>query len=123
MPNLVGRTRALNAPQIIPDTNIIGTKANVGTTQSIIYTVPAGKKAIITKYLTKMIALGANTFIAPRINTFKTRGNVTIVETVYVDEKMDRLVLLAGDTANFIGDNAANNGTIDFIFAIQELPV
>lgn len=115
----------LGSPQVVSGKPTIGTLVTVGTTPSVIYTCPAGKKAIINALSDQNVALGANTFQQLRV----TIGGVTVnlrkmvaLEAGSLSENINGMVLNAADKIDATGDNAGNNGTINFFLTVTELP-
>lgn len=107
--------------QKIPSTQLIGTSTLVGTTLVTLYTCPAGKKATILAFADQSVALGTNTIMNAKIKGLNLR-NLIAVETAVVNENIQGSVLLAGDTIQFGGNGASNNGTVNYFISVQELP-
>lgn len=119
---MVGQTSSYQgAVQRIAGTNVSQTLVNVGTTTPALYTVPAGKKAVINALSDKFVAYGANGSMKLTIAGVIVRSN-TLVETSYTIEPVAGQILTAGQTIIYQGDNAANNGTINVFLSYTELP-
>jgi len=120
---LVGKRTVLGTTQVIPEINIRGTTLVIGTTEVILYTVPANKKALIKKACFESNGGGANTLMTVRI----VANSVFEISTTNQDSAvnagtMPNQELDAGDTINIIGDSGANNGAAEFTITIQETP-
>lgn len=70
-----------------------------------------------------MRSVGANTQLQSEINSFVNRSvAVATVDTALTDEKCQGVLLVAGDVIQYLGNNAGNNGAIDYLLAVQEVP-
>lgn len=117
---MVGRTIPLNSVQKLPTVKVTGTVTTAGSTAAVVYTCPTGKKAVITASTWQMIALGANSYLQSRFASALAR-KVTLADTQPVQDVAGLgLALAAGDTIAFVGDNAGNNGTINYFMTVQE---
>lgn len=107
--------------QVNPTIQIKGTSVAVGTTPVVLYTCPAGKKSQVQAFSDRSVALGTNAHQHATISGVNLR-DMSAVEASQVDEQIRGFTMNAGDTITLVGDNAANNGTINFLITVQELP-
>lgn len=125
MDNLVRITTALSNVQKIPPT--VGDQSNssfVGVTPVVLYTCPAGKRAQVQRLAFRTISYGTNTVMQANVKGERVRRTLSPavdVDPVRIDQA-EFIVLTAGETITLSGDGAGNNGSIDFIFTILELP-
>jgi len=120
LPQIIAR----NQLQRVPEINIRGTVTTIGTTQVVLYTVPVGKKAKIVAVALESNGSGANNFMRARIES-QTMFEIDIADqdvavraTIFEGQELD-----AGETINIIGNNAADNGAVEFTITVQETPV
>lgn len=118
---MVFNITTLNSLQKNPLIQLKGTVVNCGNVEKVVYTVPAGKKAQATMFSDQNVALGANTFQNMKISGSLLRKMVAL-DGGMVSENINGYNMNAGDTISYVGDNAANNGTINFLITVQELP-
>lgn len=111
----------LGTAQVNGAKQIIGTSVIVGTTAVVLYTCPAGKKAEIKAFTDRSVALGANVHQHATISGTNLR-DMSGVEAGNTSEGINGFTMNAGDTITLVGDNAANNGTINFFISLVELP-
>lgn len=108
---MVSETRPLNQVQKIPQTGNQGTAVDA----TPIYTVPAGRKAIVTVTY-QLIALGSSANVQVLV------GGVSIQNLVVGDVQKSytqTFALQAGKDIHFHG-NVADNATINWFTSIQE---
>ncbi len=117
---MVGRTTALNVPQVIvPNNQLLVTNVTIGDVSKILYTVPAG---IITEIisLSWRAQMGGNTEVDLFVSAQRVR-RATADEPSLTDEpSMKGFRMNAGQTISGVGDNAANNGTINLVGSLKE---
>ena len=119
---MTGSVSAYNQVQkTLGNVNNIAAVTTVGSTPTVLYTCPAGKTATILAFSNQSVALGANTSMKARVKGINLR-NMTGAEAGSTSENINGTLLQAGDTIVLVGDNAANNGTINTFLTIQELP-
>lgn len=119
---MVGQTNSYtNIQTAQSNKKIVGNSIVVGTTGVTIYTVPAGKVAIINTFSDQSINFGANTGINFRINALNLR-NCANNETGLTSENINGTRLEAGDVISVFGNNAGNNGSVNWFIALMELP-
>lgn len=122
---MVRITTALSSVQKIPPT--VGDQSNssfVGVTAVVLYTCPAGKRAQVQRLAFRTISYGTNTVMQANVKGERVRRTISPavdVDPVRVDQA-EFIVLTAGETITLSGDGAGNNGSIDFIFTVLELP-
>lgn len=120
---MVGKQPIKTQIQVIAEQQITFNLTTVGTTQIIIYTVPAGKKTKVRSWSGIISTLGSNTQIFTRVNTLQmtiaTASNSNFNDGGYSPEG----IMLQGDTLNFVGNNAANDGHLVGIATVLELPI
>jgi len=119
LPQIIAR----NQLQRVPEIQVLGASVIIGTTVVILYTVPAGKKAIVRAAAFESNGGGANGLMQARINT----NSFHEIPLANEDEPqnvpaMINQVLNATDTINLLGDNAADNGAAEFNISLQESP-
>lgn len=119
---MTGRVNAYNASQKISSITFAGTVITYGSTPAVIYTCPAGKRASILNFSDTNIALGANTTMWPRVKGQKLRSSGAIETVLTIENASISMTLVPGDTVDFLGNNAGNNGTANYILTVQELP-
>lgn len=120
---MTGSVASYNTVQKVPGKPTVGTLTTVGTTPTLIYQVPGGRKASIQAFSDQNVNLGVNTFMNCRLtiggNTVNLRKMVAL-ENNLVNENIQGLTMNAGDKIDATGDNAGDNGTINFILSVQE---
>lgn len=120
---MVGTFIGLTQIQKIPDTGITETLTTIGTTVVTIYTVPAGKKAKVNFIAWALVALGANTKIDLKLVSIIGEEKTAVAAAAMVlYTGANGTILTAGQTIQYSGDNAANNGTVNVNFSVTELP-
>ena len=95
------------------------TNANTG-----LYTVPAGKKALVVSITGVIDALGGDASAAVAIKrgaNFRPVGVMAVVDAVSIFN--GQMLLQAGDIITNVGDSGATNTTIDMTATIQEFSV
>lgn len=124
---MVRQTIALNQLQHNPKINVNGNPVNVGVTGQNIYTVPAGKKAVLNSLFTRLVSLGTGTFIRFNIISTVTSRlvNTTVPETVLTEKLVGTsgIEMNAGDDVQLIGDGAGDNSSVGFSLTVEEFPL
>lgn len=124
---MVRQTIALNQLQHNPKINVNGNPVNVGVTGQNIYTVPAGKKAVLNSLFTRLVSLGTGTFIRFNIVSTVTSRlvNTTVPETVLTEKLVGTsgIEMNAGDDVQLIGDGAGDNSSVGFSLTVEEFPL
>jgi hypothetical protein len=116
---MVARQNYKGRYQVIPELQILQTISTFGAAQVVVYTVPAGKKALVEGATIQYVSLGTSTFFSLRVNTTELRRLAAANTTIATD--LQGCVLMPGDTINFIGD-AGNTGVVRVLLSILELP-
>lgn len=124
---MVRQTIALNQLQHNPKINVNGNPVTVGVTPQNIYTVPAGKKAVLNSLFTRLVSLGTGTFIRFNIVSTVTSRlvNTTVPETVLTEKLVGTsgIEMNAGDDVQLIGDGAGDNSSVGFSLTVEEFPL
>lgn len=124
MVKLVGRRTALNVIQKIPGITFAANPVIVGTTAIDIYTVPAGRKALLKSMFTRLVSLGANTLITFQLITpTNLRLERTTVPETVLTEKLTNtsgILMQAGTIIRLDGDNGADNGSVGYDIKVEE---
>lgn len=122
---MVGKRGALNQVQKIAGFNFAANPVVVGVTAIDIYTVPAGRKAILKSMFTRPVSFGTNTFM--RFSLIVTGAtlrleNVTGTETVLTEKLPNTTGILmnAGDIIRLDGDGAGDNGSMGYDIKVEE---
>lgn len=106
----------------------IGTPLNsssntIGAVATVIYTVPAGKKAIINTFLDRVIGYGTGTLVTFSAGqAIRTKTGAGVPELVFTNENLQGLTLTAGQTITVVSDAAGNNASAAWIINVTELP-
>lgn len=124
---MVGSVSAYGQLQKTPaNVKSAGTLTTVGAAGQVnIYTVPAGKRALLLSFVWQDINVGNGTFVQAFIGGLKSRKATLADATVVPDPAVattNGLLLIAGDTIGFQGDALGNNGTVNYFAVIQETP-
>jgi len=121
---LVGRRTALNRVQKIPGLTFEDNPVIVGVVAIDIYTVPAGRKALLESLFTRLVSLGTNTQITFQLVTPTNLRLVrtTVPETVLTEKLTNTtgILLQAGTILRLDGDGAGNNGSVGYDIKIEE---
>jgi len=116
---MVGVRASLNALQVAEAEPVkIGRVVAAATG---LYTVPAGKVALVTSITGVIDALGADASAAVailRAGTFRPVGAFVVINGK--SEYNGRMVLQAGDIITNVGDAGATNTTIDMTASVKE---
>lgn len=120
LPQIIAR----NASQVTGDTSIKGNRNTVGTTVIDLYTVPAGKKAIIKGASARFVSGGANTLLQVLVAGERVFRETSAPSPAVLQDipNVKGMVLLAGETISLSGDSGSDNGSMNFLFTFQELP-
>jgi len=108
--------------QKIQEQSVKGNSNVIGTTIVVLYTVPAGQKAIITSASFRLVSVGANTDLdidigGERFVRTQTASTFMIDLPSAIGKELD-----AGDTIELMGDSGSDNGSMNFFFTFKELP-
>lgn len=121
---MVTKTVAKNVIQKLPGLTFADNPVIVGLTAIDIYTVPAGRKSLLTSLFSRAVSFGANTFmrfslITPTVLRLE---NATAPETVLTEKLINTngILLQAGTIIRLDGDAAANNGSMGFDIKVEE---
>jgi len=118
LPQIIAR----NAQQKILEQSVKGNSNIIGTTIVVLYTVPSGKKAIITSASFRLVSVGANTDLDIDIGNERfVRTQTTSLFMVDLPTAIGK-ELDAGDTIELMGDSGSDNGSMNFFFTFKELP-
>jgi len=120
LPQIVAR----NQSQVTGDTSLKGNENSIGTTPTILYTVPAGKKAIVTAAAARFVSGGANTNLditiaGERIFRESAAPSPPVLQDI---PNVKGMVMLATETIVLLGDSGSDNGSMNFLFTFNELP-
>jgi len=88
-----------------------------------LYTVPAGKVALVISITGVLDAVGADATYAVAIlrsGTFRPVGAFVNVGVGQVSEFNGKMLLIAGDIITNVGDAGSTNGTIDMSASVRE---
>lgn len=111
-----GQTQKITTQPLNNNSNV------VGTTNVTILTVAAGKKIEIIEISNRAVSFGANTTMDIIIGGRRLR-RATVADANLVDIPQGRnQVLTAAQTIVLAGDNAANNGSMDYMISYRETP-
>lgn len=107
--------------QVNPQTQFNGNSITIGAAGVTIYTVPAGKKAVIGAFLTKLISFGTGTKLDVTVAGNLIR-EATVGETKFTNENLNQSSLKAGDVIIITSDAAGNNASAAWFLSVTELP-
>lgn len=118
---MVGRTNSRNNIQVL-DVNVSnsGNPATIGTTPFVLYTCPAGKKALVKSFKWRPTGFGAGTLMNARAKT-RILSQKTVTSSVMEEVAGNGILLIAGETIDLNGDSGANNESAFFDITVQEL--
>jgi len=88
-----------------------------------LYTVPAGRIALVKAITANLDAVGADATYAAAIlrgGTFRPVGQHVAVNNISVFQ--GEMLLIAGDIITNIGDAGSTNGTVDMTASVKEFP-
>lgn len=116
LPQVISR----NLAQVANSNVLVNASSTIiGTTAVTLYTVPAGKVAMINSLITRISGMGANTAISLTVE-----GNivkrVTASETTSVESAGGGIRLVATDVISFSGDSGSDNGAAGWLISIKE---
>jgi len=121
---LVGRRTALNVVQKLPGLTFADNPVIVGVTAIDIYTVPTGRKALLTSLFTRLVSLGAGTLITFQLITPTNLRLVrtTVAETVLTEKLTNTtgILMQAGTIIRLDGDSGADNSSVGFDIKVEE---
>jgi len=89
-----------------------------------LYTVPAGRRALVYSIRGNLDAVGADATYAVALlrgGTFRPIGEHVAVNSI--SEWVGIMLLVAGDIITNIGDAGSTNGTVDMIASVKEYPL
>jgi len=121
---LVGKRVALNSVQKIPGLTFADNPVIVGVTPIDIYTVPAGRKALLKSMFTRLVSLGAGTLITFQLITPTNLRLVrtTVPETVLTEKltNTNGILLQTGTIIRLDGDSGADNSSVGYDIKVEE---
>lgn len=121
---MVGRRTALNVVQKLPGLTFADNPVIVGVTAIDIYTVPAGRKALLKSLFTRLVSLGAGTLITFQLITPTNLRLVrtTVAETVLTEKLTNTsgILMQAGTIIRLNGDSGADNSSVGYDIKIEE---
>jgi len=116
---LVGKRGTLNVMQV-PDVEAVK-EARVINANTGLFTVPAGRVALVTSITMNLDAVGGDATYAAAIlrgGTFRPIGLHVAVNGISVFT--GKMLLIAGDIITNIGDAGSTNGTCDMTASVRE---
>jgi len=88
-----------------------------------LYTVPTGRRALVTAITGNLDAVGADATYAVSIlrgGVFRPIGAHVAVNAI--SSWVGEMLLIAGDIITNIGDAGSTNGTMDMVASVKEFP-
>lgn len=121
---LVGKRTALNVVQKLPGLTFADNPVIVGVVAIDIYTVPAGRKAMLRSLFTRAVSFGTNTFMQFQLVTPTNLRleRATVAETVLTEKLINSngILMQAGTIIKLDGDGAGNNGSMGYDIKVEE---
>ena len=117
LPQIISR----NTINVIPDQSNSGNPTTIGTTPFVLYTVPAGRKAILKTFVFRATGFGAGTTMQAVANGINLLDTSSTSNTM-VNALVSSIILAAGQTVTLKGDSGSNNESAFFFITFQELP-
>lgn len=121
---MVTKLVAKNVIQKLPGLTFADNPNTVGVTAIDIYTVPAGRKSLLTSLFSRAVSFGTNVFmqfslITPTVLRLE---RATAPETVLTEKLINTngILLQAGTIIRLDGDGGANNGSMGFDIKVEE---
>jgi len=118
----IARLTVKNQTQKITNQRLNGNSSVVGTTVVTLLTVAAGKRVEVLHLSVRYISFGGNTNMDVTLGGRRLR-RAAATELNLIDlPAANNQTLIAGETITLVGDNAADNGSIDFMISFRETP-
>jgi len=111
--------------QTVQDTTVKGNSTVIGTTVVVLYTVPGGKKARVKSGASRFVSGGANTFLQVNVGGERVVRETAAPSPPILQDiaTIKGMVLEAGETIELEGDSGSDNGSMNFTFTFEELPI
>jgi len=117
-------TTVLQTRNVVQQPNVESVKeGRVTVAGTGLYTVPAGRRALVYAVVGNLDAVGADATYAVAIlrgGTFRPIGQHVAVNSI--SRWVGQMLLIAGDIITNIGDAGSTNGTVDMTASVKEFP-